>query len=456
MKPAEEVLRAALARPRDGLVMVTTSAPTTRDPAVVMDALGPVDACLLHAPGEDPVAGVGVAAAVVGRGASRFDDVQARAAEVFERCEQLGEVSAPAPRFFGGFSFSPGAADADPWTGFGDARFVLPRWTYGLGAKGAWLRVTLAPDDSVEEVWSERQRILLAIRSATVREPRWRHVSERGSESFESYRARVEAIIAAIADGSAEKIVAARRVRLQSDAALDPTSALMLLARRYPGCARFAFRIDGTTFLGATPESLISRKGDRVKTVALAGTVPRGRADELLTSSKEAREHALVVQAIADALAPHVALAPIAPRPLVRELPNVLHMQTPIEGTLRQDAHVLTLAAALHPTPAVGGVPRERALAWIAEAEDARGWYASPVGSFDAEGQGDLFVALRSGLVRDTVAYAYAGGGIVAGSEPAAEHRETEMKLRPFVEALAGEVHEPVALSPRAAPVQLR
>lgn len=455
MTTRDDVLRTALERTRERLVMVTMSAPITRDPAVVMDVLGPVDACLLHPPGEDPVAGVGVAAAVVGRGSSRFEDIRARATEVFEGCEQHGDTSAPAPRFFGGFSFSPGAADADPWTGFGDARFVLPRWTYGVGPRGAWLRVTLAPDDSAEEVWSERERILQAIRSAPP-EPRWRHVAERGSEPFESYRARVEAIITAIAEGSVEKVVAARRVRLQSDAPLDPTMALTLLARRYPGCARFAFRVDGTTFLGATPESLVSRRGSRVKTVALAGTVPRGRADELLTSAKEAREHALVVQAIADALVPHVELQPIARRPLVRELPNVLHMQTPIEGTLRDGAHVLTLAGALHPTPAVGGVPRERALSWIAEAEEDRGWYASPVGSFDAEGQGDLFVALRSGLVRDSIAYAYAGGGIVAGSEPAAEHRETEMKLRPFVEALAGEAREPLAVPTRATSAQLR
>jgi isochorismate synthase EntC len=144
----------------------------------------------------------------------------------------------------------------------------------------------------------------------------------------------------------------------------------------------------------------------------------------------------LVVNAIAEALAPFCARLDAPPRPALHALRDMLHLRTTITGELAQPAHILDLAAALHPTPAVGGVPREAALRLLAAAEPPRGWYASPIGWFDARGDGELWVALRCGVIAGREAWAYAGAGIVAGSDPELEHEETVLKLRALLGAL--------------------
>jgi isochorismate synthase EntC len=122
--------------------------------------------------------------------------------------------------------------------------------------------------------------------------------------------------------------------------------------------------------------------------------------------------------------------------PGLRTLRHIIHLHTPIRAELGRRRHVLELAAALHPTPAMGGTPRRVATRWIAEREAARGWYASPVGWFDLEGNGELAVAIRSGVVDGDHAYLYAGSGIVAGSDPDRELAETDVKLRAMLGAL--------------------
>ena len=160
----------------------------------------------------------------------------------------------------------------------------------------------------------------------------------------------------------------------------------------------------------------------------------------MMASSKEREEHQLVVQAILKALEPFCDSLRSAPEPSVRELPNVLHMQTPIEGHLRDSTHILSLVQALHPTPAVGGVPTNEAIQWIVEHEAlARGWYSAPVGWTDAAGDGEFVVALRSGLLRDGKAWVYAGAGIMADSDPDAEYAETELKMQALLGALHGD-----------------
>lgn len=428
-------LEAAL-RERQNRTLVLGLPLSVQVSASLFDALGELDAVALQAPGEALWLGLGVAAEVTASGATRFDEVRTRGDALLSACELRHVLHAP--RLFGGLAFAPGACDDALWKDFGDARFVLPRWTFIADHEGnaGTLLVAITPDVDAEVLLVQYDQLMSSPLKPTLSEE-WALRSE-GGESFDAYCERIDAITAAIEDGQAEKIVAARRVHMQADRNLDVSSAFALLGERYPRCARFAFRVGGTTFLGATPERLIRRRGERVDTVALAGTVARGDTHALLTSPKDAREHALVVDAIAEALRPYVDLDAIPETPVVRELPNVLHMQTPIAGQLTRQAHVLTLAEALHPTPAVGGVPRQEAVSWIAEQEAARGWYASPVGSFAADGDGEFFVALRCGVVRGTRADAYAGGGIVAGSNAEAEFRETELKLAPFVDALQG------------------
>jgi menaquinone-specific isochorismate synthase len=258
-----------------------------------------------------------------------------------------------------------------------------------------------------------------------------------------SWSAGVERIRADIAAGACEKIVYARRTEVELEGPVDAAGLLGRLDSRHPDCYRFAFRRGDALFAGASPERLVALAGDRVATEAMAGSIPAGgrggggAARALLESRKDRGEQAVVSRAIARALAPLVDSLELAAVPEVRELRDVVHLCTPVRGRLDRPRHLLELAAALHPTPAVGGEPSKRALAWIARHEEApRGWYAGAVGWVDAAGDGELAVAIRSGLVRGARVYLWAGAGIVAESDPDAEYEETGLKQRALLDVL--------------------
>ena len=458
------------------------------------------------------LAGIGIARELRGRGATRWSNVVAEAralavagAVFVDDAEPTSELggdgsSEPAirrrsfsadlgallpidtlgiarPRFVGGAAFAPGAADAGPWTGFGDAWFVLPRWTYVHDGSQAFLVLAVDAADANDHArWRDelaRHRTALASRAKAPGAPNAR-VVERASA--DEWRRRVESITRAIGRGDCSKIVAARTCvvaiepepvanpvamdKLLLDRAyardnpdgIDPdgpdgrTTADLLAAldARHPDCVRVLVRPPGAgTLIAASPERLVRRAGELVECDALAGTVRLGERDAgeaakaLLASHKDRREHELVVTAIRAALDEVGARvsAPVAPE--VKALRHVLHLHTPFRAHLDQPAHVLELAARLHPTPAVGGTPTALAVDWIQSHEPvARGWYASPVGWFDLEGNGELAVAIRSGLVAGTRVHLWAGAGIVAGSDPDRELAETELKLRAMLGAL--------------------
>lgn len=248
----------------------------------------------------------------------------------------------------------------------------------------------------------------------------------------DGYRSGVAAAVRAIQSGELAKVVLARRVRVDCAGPIDPLAVFARLAA--PGVTRFLFRRGDAAFVGASPERLIAKRGRFIETEALAGSATA--AAQL--GAKERAEHALVVDAIADALAPLCIELVVPPAPTARALRHIVHFATPIRGQLRHERHILELAAALHPTPAVGGVPRAAALDFIRAHEPSpRGWYAGPVGWYDGRGDGELTVALRSAVIRGATAHLYAGAGIVAGSDPDAELAETDLKLRTILEAWA-------------------
>ncbi len=250
----------------------------------------------------------------------------------------------------------------------------------------------------------------------------------------------------AVGRGRLDKVVLARRVDLRSPVELDVANALHRMAASAPESTIYAFRRDGRTFLGATPERLVRTEGRRFQTIAVAGTTGRGvdaeedaaLATELLASEKDREEQSIVVSAIRDKLTPLAETLDVAPEPSIMRLRFVQHLATEITGTL-PDAHgLLALGGTLHPTPAVGGEPRELALSLLDEHEGFdRGWYAGPIGWLGADGDGELCVALRCGIVDRTRATLFAGCGIVADSDPAAEWEESRMKLRAVVSAWA-------------------
>jgi menaquinone-specific isochorismate synthase len=189
---------------------------------------------------------------------------------------------------------------------------------------------------------------------------------------------------------------------------------------------------------------LVSLRGRTVETDALAGSTGRGEtpaedewlARELRDSEKDIHEHQLVVETIREQLSPLAESVTTGER-AIRRLASVQHLQTPIRATLAADEHVLSLVEALHPTPAVGGLPPDAALETIRHAEAFdRGWYAAPVGWIDGDGNGTFTVAIRSGLSRAARAWLFAGAGIVADSDPDREWDEVQLKYRPMLDEL--------------------
>ncbi len=423
-----------------GSALAAIAMPAPIAPAAAMLRLGD-DAVLWEPRDRDQAwAGYGAAAVIAGRGADRFAEVATAGAAVLARVVAIGD--APAPRCFGGLAFAAGGSDHGSWAGFGDATFVLPRWTYVRDGDRARLVLTIAPADAADRarLHAELRRVLDAL-AAPIMPTATRLVAQRDLPAAR-WREQIEGIRDAIDGGAIRKVVAARARVVELARPIDLATVVAELGRRQPGCTRFAIVRGGVAFVGASPERLIRRSGAAIDSEALAGSIAR-RGDDataaatLLASGKDRGEHDWVVRAIDQALAPRCARLDVPALPAVRTLRHVLHLHTPITGSLRAADHVLALAAALHPTPAVGGTPTPDAVAWIADHEpEPRGWYAAPVGWFDGDGDGELAVAIRSGLIAGATATLYAGAGIVAESDPDAELAETEVKLRALSGAL--------------------
>jgi isochorismate synthase len=279
-------------------------------------------------------------------------------------------------------------------------------------------------------------------------------VQLRPEPSPESYAAAVEECVRRIRTGRLRKVVLARSLVVDAGRELDPLRLARRLRAVEPTCFTFSVPTaspgdarDGTGVLvGASPELLVRRAGRVVESTPLAGSAPRSgdpeadraSAEALRASAKEREEHGLVVEAVAEALRPYCEELAFDPEPVLLETANVWHLATRFRGRLREPAPTaLELVAALHPTPAVGGVPREEALRTIAELEPfERGAYAGPVGWMDAEGDGEWAIALRCAELTGRTARLFAGAGIVAGSLPEREVDETERKFRAFLDSL--------------------
>jgi isochorismate synthase len=263
------------------------------------------------------------------------------------------------------------------------------------------------------------------------------------TSSRDAWARGVERVLRAIEAGDVEKVVLARAVRVEADAPFAVERVLAQLRRTQPGC--FVFAADG--FVGATPELLVRREGERASTVALAGSTRRSAdpavdahlGEQLLRSDKDREEQEIVSRRIVRALRPHSVWVTAAEEPVVVKMANIQHLATPIRAQLAHPVSAVELAGLLHPTPAVGGEPISAAAPLIPALEGLdRGWYAGPVGWTDRAEDGEFCVALRCALLTGAVARCYAGVGVVRDSDPAAELAETEVKLQALLPVLAG------------------
>ncbi|MGY2083806.1 isochorismate synthase [Blastococcus sp. SYSU DS0539] len=331
------------------------------------------------------------------------------------------EVPGTGPVLFAGIAFDPAA---------GTSVFVVPEVVVGRRDGVGWVTALGAAPDLPGNAPADDGPA-----------PRLRYAD--GALDPASWCAAVAAAVTRIDAGELEKVVLARDLLVSSDVPLDPRRMLRRLAARFPGCWTFA--VDG--LLGATPELLLRRTGRQLSSRVLAGTAPRGAGAEderlaaaLMGSGKDRAEHALAVDSLVRALEPYCRELTAPAEPELLTLANVRHLATDVVGTQRGSAGLLELVGAVHPTAAVCGTPTPDAAALIGELEGMdRGRYAGPVGWIDAAGDGEFGLALRCAeLVGDDGARLFAGCGIVAGSDPAAELAETQSKFAAFQAALEG------------------
>jgi menaquinone-specific isochorismate synthase len=420
--------------------------------AAVLGARRPGDLYFtFEQPGRDDSAlgGLGAVATVEAAGAGRFATVAEEARALGRRVvagDPAEDPEAPpgsGPVLVGGFSFAPDGGATPEWSSFPSARLVLPEVSIARRGSQARLTVSVAvwPDDRPEEIVRRAEERLAEMRPSgmplldpdPVTKPR-----VAGAAPPAHFEGAVSRAVERIRAGGLEKVVLAREVRVHTRSDIDAGPIVDALRTGFPECFCFCVGTPQAAFVGASPELLVRREGSRLGTLALAGTTRRSAdpavddhlGEQLRASPKNAQEHRIVVDRIRRRLEPVSLWVTEADGPVLVKVQNVQHLATPIRAQLSRPRSVVELAGLLHPTPAVGGEPRDVAEPLIPELEGLdRGWYAGPVGWTDLAEDGEFCVGLRCALLEGKVAHLYAGNGIVADSDPAEELAETEAKL---------------------------
>jgi isochorismate synthase len=403
------------------------------------------------------LATLGQAVTLEARGPDRFAEVAARARElgrsafVDDPAEDPTRPPASGPVFVGGFAFANDGGSSPEWSGLPPALLVLPE--IALSRQGGEARMTLTaavqPDDDADTVAErllERARDLTEAVMPLLDPDPVERTRVAGAAPPSHYEQAVERAVERIRAGELQKIVLAREVRAHAAADHDPAAVLGALRELFPACYCWCVGTPEVAFVGASPELLVRRDGQRAQTVALAGTTRRSAdpavddhlGEQLITSTKDREEQAIVARRIERSLAPVSLWVAAADDPVLVKVHNVQHLATPIRAQLADPVPAVELAGLLLPTPAVGGEPRAAALPLIPALEGLdRGWYAGAVGWTDLAEDGEFCVALRCALLRGRVAHLYAGCGIVRDSVPSEELAESEVKLQALLPLLS-------------------
>lgn len=440
------------------LASITVPLPATVDPSATAAASRRSGEFwfLLEQPARErmSLAALGQACAIEPEGGARFEEAAKRWRELAAGALSWGDgIEEAGPLALGGFAFAASGAHTPAWSGFAPASLIVPEVALLRSSTGVRITLTACagPEDRPEQLLARLQGRLAELRSGRNMplldpDPATRSLvcSAMPPEHYEAAVARAKEMIAA---GAIRKIVLAREVQVHASADHDPAAIFDVLREAFASCFVFCVGRGEASLIGASPELLVRREGQRLSTLALAGSSRRSAdpavdahlGEQLLRSASFGEEHAIVVRRIERKLRPHSVWVAAAREPQLAQIANIQHLATPIRAQLAAPMDAIELAALLHPTPAIGGEPAVQALELIPALEGLdRGWYAGPIGWTDATGDGEFCVALRCALLRGRVAHCYAGNGIVKDSDPAAELAETEVKLSALLPLLAG------------------
>lgn len=411
---------------------------------------------------ERPLAGFALAGAEVAvryspQGEQRFQGASAFIEATLENAIAIGDGSLPffGPHFFCGFTFFDEIAADEP---FPAASVYVPSWQVSVkdGRCVATANALVGADSDAAMIASRIWKANTKFKSfdynsvEVVAEQRnradWRIETTNEEGGTKGFGEAVAAALGEIGDNAFDKIVLARAQDLRANQAFHPLEILNALRDRYPDCYSFSFSNGkGQSFIGASPERLVQIENGTIATDALAGSAPRGASaaedarfgNSLLRSEKDRREQKVVLDSMIRRLAELGVEACTSEYPKLKRLSNVQHLYNEISGEVPEGLRLLDFVESLHPSPAVGGSPREAACERIPYLERfERGLYAGPIGWVNSRAEGEFFVSIRSALIDGDSARLYAGVGIVEGSVPEKEIQETDLKFKALLENL--------------------
>lgn len=408
---------------------------------------------------EHALAGGGAAATLTAAGPRRFREINKKMEELKAATKEFHAVSHSRAglHFLGGFSFFDRMQNGK-WKSFAPASFTVPEWLVVKDGKLTLLTlaISLQKGETAENLDRKFKARLKRMEQIFTLDSEYDFQPGQtpgpglpAMPADSDHKEWIDSVHTArelIRNGEFNKIVLARELKVEMEQSVPPTHMANTLRQQYPACYTFLIRPENSaTFVGSSPERLVSFHNNYLLTDALAGSMRRGSSatedavmeKKLLSSSKNAGEHHYVVEAIQERLRPWARKIEKADKPTVKKLTNVLHLFTPLVAWPKDGMDRISILEQLHPTPAVGGYPWDKAEPYITKLEHfERGWYAGPVGWLNNNGGGEFAVAIRSALIGEKSASFFAGCGIVSGSDPETEWEETNLKLKPMLSAL--------------------
>ncbi|MFD1739169.1 isochorismate synthase MenF [Bacillus salitolerans] len=364
-------------------------------------------------------------------------------------------TKATGPLLFGGFSFDPYKERTPLWRDFPESKLFIPKFMLTYSDGKMWLTINMVvteannPEVVFQQQLMEEKHILQSVKEPFDFSEECTYTEEE--IEVEKWLQSIKDVVSHIQNGELDKAVLARELKLVTSTSFPVEAILYRLQENQASSYIFAHESGKSVFIGATPERLIKKDQEKLFSTCLAGSIRRGESikedelleQELLNDHKNLVEHQFVVDMIAKEMEQVCVNIKKPSKPSVFKAKDIQHLYTPIIGEAKEGTPLLTIVQKLHPTPALGGFPQEKALQEIREHEALdRGWYAGPIGWMDSRGNGEFAVAIRSGLFQENRASLFAGCGIVDKSEPNQEYEETQIKFKPMLTAIGGMVNE--------------